>query len=77
MHKGISLFEKKRKLCHQDLFRAPPDETITGFLVVAIFSINGQSFISELAILIIGRQFPDKVQQIPHQKELTLECTPN
>ena len=32
----------------------PPVETITGFLVLAIFSIRIQSFISELAILMIG-----------------------
>src|ERR1700753_4059762 len=32
----------------------PPVDTMTGFFVFAIFSINIQSFRSELAILIIG-----------------------
>ena len=31
------------------------EDTITGLLVEAIFSINGQSFMSELAIFIIGK----------------------
>src|SRR5512135_195868 len=33
----------------------PPVDTIAGFLVLAMVSISGQSLMSELAILIIGR----------------------
>ena len=50
----MSLFLKKDTISSKSFSLAPPEETITGLRIDAIFSINGQSFMSELAIFIIG-----------------------
>src|SRR3954469_23751143 len=52
---GIFLLLKNFTKSSMSLMDAPPVDTITGLLVEAIFSIKGQSFKSELAILIMGR----------------------
>src|SRR3954470_10276343 len=52
---GMFLLLKNLTKSSMSLMEAPPVDTITGLLVEAIFSIKGQSFKSELAILIIGK----------------------
>ena len=50
---NVPIFKERNDIV-QVFERGPPVETMTGFLVFAIFSIRTQSFKSELAILIIG-----------------------